>query len=378
MANRHRIAFLAVMLAAQCCAAAASPWTASKAATAGDLVEKFLRSEGDNAPPALSLALGLNGELVMAKGYGEAVHGQPADELTVYHIGSVTKQFTAAAVLDLVDRRAFAILSAKPLALESEVGAFFEGFDHWADQDGKPVTVRRLLNMTSNLPNITRRPPPNADPWGAIAAPELLGEIRKLSPHGWPDTFEYSNTSYFLLAEIHEAVIVPGERELKSYRERLQTFVFERAGMSSTGFIGAYAPASRVAEPRYRRRPAFTERDWLKGSADVASNAVDLHAWNKALMEGRILRQSKLALMFSEGGRVGPALWYGMGAFVEHTPERAAYTHSGSVPGFTAFNAIYRRNDGSDWASVSLLTNSDGVEGLNQLASDLGDLLLAD
>ena len=148
---------------------------------------------------------------MLAKGYGEAAPGVPASERTIYHVGSLAKQLTAAGVLDLIDRGA-TLRSGARLSLDAPLTQIFSGVEHWANAGERPVTVRSLLTMTSNLPNFTRRPPAATDPWGRIGAPELLSAIKSLRPWGWPDSFEYSNTSYFLLAEIMEEAIAPGEQ----------------------------------------------------------------------------------------------------------------------------------------------------------------------
>src|SRR5690606_18759532 len=143
--------------------------------------------------------------------------------------------------------------------------------------------------MTSNLPNFTRRPPPETNPWGRIGAPGLLSEVKKMRQGGWPNSFEYSNTSYFLLAEVIEETIAPGEPRPRSHEDYLRRTIFPRAGLVETGFVGSYAPGSVVALPVGRRVPVFDQPSWLKGSADIASSAADLFAWNKAFMEGRVL-----------------------------------------------------------------------------------------
>jgi hypothetical protein len=110
----------------------------------------------------------------------------------------------------------------------------------------------------------------------------------------------------------------------------------------------------------------------------MASNAVDLFAWNKALMAGAILGPEGLAAMFGDGGRVGPVTYYGMGWFIEREAGWEQFSHSGSVPGFTSYNAILKRGDAPTWLSVTLLTNADGVEGLDALADELIDTLRAE
>lgn len=354
---------------------AASRWDERKAERVDALMAPYHAFVKPRAlpSPAVSVAVGVDGQLVFAKGYGEARDGVPATADTVYHIGSITKQLTAAAVLRLIEDKKTVPLSAKAVGLETAVRHCIDGVDHWAITGRRPVTVGMLLSMTSNLGNFTRRPPESADPWGMIDAAQLLTEIKKLSPHGLPDTFEYSNTSYFLLAEIIEAL---NGRGPGGYRDHLRKAVFERVGMTRTGFIGDYPAGSTVARPAHRRRPAFMERDWLKGSADVASTVVDVFAWNKALMEGRVLGREMRDTMFSDAARVGPYEWYGMGWFVEHRPGFDRYYHSGQIPGFTAYNLIKKYPGRQSWVSVTVLASSDGVADLDQLAETLAELAI--
>jgi CubicO group peptidase (beta-lactamase class C family) len=361
--------------------ASTAEWSSEKSSRVDALIAHFLRpqrQDGAAPPEALSLAIGVDGRLVFANGYGEATPSSKATKETVYHIGSLTKQFTAAAMLHLIEEGAEAPLSGAAMTLDTPMQAIFEGVDNWT-ADGEPqITVRNLLTMTSNLPNFTRRPPPNVDPWGAVPAPRLLHELKKLSPHGWPNSFEYSNTGYFLLAQIIETVNLANHASAGSYRDLVRAVIIDRAGMTQTGFVGDYAPGSELAKPHYRRRPAFTKPAWLNGCGDMASNVVDLFRWNSALMHGRVIGWKSLSSMFSDGARVGPTRYYGMGWFIDHEDKWDTFSHSGSVPGFTSYNAIRKRQLSASWLSVTLLTNSDGVEGLDELADDLFDVARAE
>src|SRR5262249_61896651 len=118
-------------------------------------------------------------------------------------------------------------------------------------------------------------------------------------------------------------------------------------------------------------RPACAQPHWLDGCGDMASNVVDLFAWNKALMEGRLLSAGSRDAMFADAARVDPMTYYGMGWFVGHDDAWDSYHHSGSVPGFTSYNAIQQHRADGKWISVTLLTNSDGVEDLDALADEI-------
>lgn len=364
----------AVLLLASPAGAEAGDWSDDKARQVDGLVEKFLEPRGGSGVPALSLSLGIDGELKLAKGFGAPSAGKPVGAATVYHIGSLTKQFTAAAVLHMIDAGVRAPISQRPLTLDTPMREVFDGVERWSAKDEPPITLRSLLTMTSNLPNFTRHPPREADPWGAVATPKLLAALKQLPPHGWPNTFEYSNTSYFLLARAVEAVLAD-EPSMTSFREYVRANVLLPAKLMHTGFVDDYPPGADVADPHYRRRPAFAQPHWLDGCGDMASNALDIFAWNKALMEERIISADARHSMFSDAARVDPVTYYGMGWFVTHDAGWDSYFHSGSVPGYTSYNAIQRREDGSHWMSVTLLTNSDGVDGLDRLADDIFSLL---
>lgn len=376
---------LLILVTIHAASAASSPeWSAYSTARVDTLVERFRTSATPYSVPwvpSLSIAIGIDGNLAFAKGYGEARPGYTATEHSVYHIGSVTKQFTAAAMLGLIDDGALAPLTGAPITLDLPVRDFFDGVENWVAADHPPITIRGLLTMTSALPNFTSNPPATVDPWGTITADRILKELKKLPTARRAPTFEYSNSNYFLLAQAMEAVAPNGS---PNYRSLLRSGVIDKVGLKDTGFIDDYAPGTALAvatpswgpnTPVSRKRPAFAEADWFKGSADMASSAFDLFSWNKALMEGRVVRPSSREAMFSDAARAGPSRYYGMGWFIEHAEGADMFSHTGYVPGFSALNMIVRVPGGS-WISVSLLVNGDGVEGLEKLASKVVNIAL--
>lgn len=368
---------MAASLAAN--AAAATAWSKHKSDKVESIVDRFFEFyTSQHGPLALSIGVSVAGKLVVSKGWGEARPGLAADGNTLYQIGSLTKQFTAAGILKLVDDERFA--ASERLTLDQPVSSIFGGPTQWQLAGAPPITVRSLLTMTSKLPNFTRDPPPETDPWGAMPADRLLNEIKKWSPTGWPNSFTYSNTSYFLLSEIIERQCAVPNNALGicgGYQPFLRHSLFAPAGMSRTGFAGdiAYGP---VAEPHYQRhgRPAFGHPDWFKGSGDIVSSVRDIFSWDKALMEGDILSDRARQAMFTPWARITPSLAYGMGFYVERAPGMTIYSHSGAVPGYTAFNAIIVEDDAPGWISVTVLTNCDGITDLQRMADALAIVAL--
>jgi D-alanyl-D-alanine carboxypeptidase len=395
-----RAALAVVLLFALPSAAGAQSWSADKAQQIDQLVERFRALKSDTATePTLSIAIGVNGKLAMAKGYG-ASDGRPVTEHTLYEVGSLTKQFTAAAILEMIRDGATSVRSQKKLALNTPLVDIFGKDSYWAAQPW--LTVGRLLTMTSNLPNFTRRPPPDTNPWEPVSAEHLFSDIENSTPPDPSNDFDYSNTNYFLLAEIMEQVTMPGEPVPESYHDFLRKRLFEPAGMLNSSFIGElrddldppdpYAPEAQsqpistasvaqgavLASPDYRmrRQPPFTNPDWLKGSGDMVSSALDLFAWHKALMDANVVPAEVRDQMFSDKARVGPLIYYGMGWFCEHKDDRDIYSHSGSVPGYTSYNAIIRLRKGGSWISITLLSNCDQLDGLDTLADSIADTVL--
>ncbi len=351
-------------------------WNDRTEAEAGQLIDRFLRPSGAaHKVAALSVAIGINGDLVWGRGMGEEAAGRPATIDTVYRIGSITKQFTAAAILRLREIGAVGERTGQALQLSSPVSDFIDGVDAWSASGQNPITVRSLLNMTSNLPNYTRRPPDGLDPWGTVASHDLLAALKGYRPRGWPGSFEYSNTSYFILSEMAGSMRLPDGRLAGGLHDFLRDDIFKRAGMRDTGFAGEHELESRLPIASYKRKPVFSSPDWLRGSADMLSTAADLFRWNAALLSGDIIASPSLDDMLSEGGRVSPTTYYGMGWFIRAEGAWTHYSHTGSVAGFTSCNAIARAKDGGDWISVSLLSSADGVDGLEQLADDILQLI---
>lgn len=352
-------------------ALAAGVWSVSKTDRIAALVEHYLET---HSPMAISVGVSVGGELVVARGWGEARPGVGADENTLYQIGSLTKQFTAAGVLTLIEREA-----GRPgaLSLDRPLRDLFDNTSGWQVVGAPPITVRSLLTMTSSLPNFTKEPPPETDPWGAIPAQRLLSEVKKLAPTGWPNSFAYSNTSYFLLSEILEMRAQDSGSGDKGggYREFLARELFEPAGMTRTGFVGQI-PEQELATPHLRRDVGFGKPDWFKGSGDMVSSIADLFAWNAALMNSSVISREAREQMFTAQAPITPLLAYGMGVYVERVPGLRIFSHTGSVPGYTSFNALILESGKPRWISVTILANSDGLADLPKLADDLAVVAL--
>ena len=187
--------------------------------------------------PGLAYGIVRDGELVHAAGFGErALGGPPPDEDTVFRIASMTKSFTASAVLLLRDEGR--------LALDDPAERYVPELRGWAAPGGTRITIRNLLTMTAGFPT--------DDPWGDRQQGLPLDEFAKLLAEGvsfnWlPGTrFEYSNLGYAILGLIITAV--SGTPYKDFVRDRLMTPL----GMTRSGY---QPPGTGNLALGYRRSP---------------------------------------------------------------------------------------------------------------------------
>jgi CubicO group peptidase (beta-lactamase class C family) len=351
--------------------ALAEPWQGQQRARAETLIDRLV-SNGSasraSIPYAASVSVGCDSKLLYMGARGEARPGIPATPQSLYRIGSISKQFVASAIVGAITEGALRERSGRAASFQSRVSDILAEAVPWDSDADAPLTIHALLTMTASLPNFTKRPPADLDPWGAVAAKDLLAALSRLRRREATGSFEYSNTGYFLLSEILRA---GGAGQ--TYESAVRRYALERAGLKSTGFVGEDIFQSALAKPHYRRRPAFVASSWLQGSADMVSSVEDLFAWSTALMEHRVLPRDSLSMMLSDFARVDVWTYYGMGWFISHKDGSDTYFHSGTVPGFTGFSAISRKTSGS-WCAVALLTSSDSVEGLDELADEFIEL----
>jgi D-alanyl-D-alanine carboxypeptidase len=266
-----------------------------------------------------------NGQVLVEKSYGKAVEEWqvPNSEETKFEIASLSKQFTATAILQLAD--------AGKLNVEDPVSKYYpDSPPAW-----KGMTIHHLLTHTSGLPE---------NEWGNFykgkAAPYTTEEQVKTfrdRPLGFPpgSEWKYRNTEYYLLAYVVEKL--SGE----SYATYLAHHIFEPLKMTHSGFATMAAIVPQMSEGYSRQggtlvRREYFDRSMETGAGGIYTTADDLLRWNKALDSPGLLSAQGLDFMFTPH----PPGNYGAGWFVETSPRLKIY-HEGGDPGFAAFEARY-------------------------------------
>jgi CubicO group peptidase (beta-lactamase class C family) len=311
--------------------------------------------EADTLRGAALLQRGGEDLVAIARGTTGTGPGTMCSLGTRFQIASVTKQFTAAAVLLLADRGV--------LSVDDPVGRWLDGCPAAWD----PITVHHLLTHSAGLvhwPGL-----PGLDVTKPVTTSEKLrvfAAVALLSPPG--ERFSYSSPGYVLLAHILErACGLP-------YGAFLAREIFEPLGMAAT-FNGAPGGVTGLAVGRHDGAavPSFDLDTLGLGTGSIWSTVGDLARWDRALADGELLSETARRAMFTahvpvedDDGLVRTE-GYGYGWFIGTAcGGRRIFFHSGDNPGYRAINAWFP----DDGVRLAVLSNEDAT-GLGPIAHDL-------
>jgi len=265
-----------------------------------------------------SVLVATDDKVIFAGGFNASeADGSPADPYTVYEIGSVTKQFCAAAILQQIE--------AGRIHPDDTIDKYFPDYPH-----GSEITVDNLLHMSSGLTEMLDTTvffsgAPNEDRMGfrngTLSDEKVLEYLGKLRLNFKPGSiFSYCNTNYWLLALILEQVTGQTYEEYVA-ENFLEPFFMKHTSCCSTGDVTAEATGEYMLIARNAR-----------GAGDIHSNVCDILLWDRALFGGKILGQEQLDYMteMKKG--------YGCGQMSEG--ENHIF-HSGSTWSFVTMNSIY-------------------------------------
>jgi D-alanyl-D-alanine carboxypeptidase len=294
--------------------------------------------------PSASVAVVQGGKLVYTHAYGRA-HLAPDKSATPemrYSVGSISKQFTAAAILFLQE--------AGKLKLDDPVAKFVPGLTR-----GDEVTIRQILSHTSGYQDYwpedylmkSMEPPTTAQ--------EILDRWAKKPLDFDPGTqWQYSNTNYVIAGLIVEKV--SGQKLM----EFLGEHIFHPLNMRSVWDSDETKLTQADATPYIRYalgplRPAPKEgRGWTFAAGELAMTAHDLALWDESLIAQKLLKPESYREMFTEVKlKDGKGTHYGLGVDVTDIDGHRDIAHSGEVTGFVAENDVLI----DEGVAVAVLTN---------------------
>lgn len=300
---------------------------AQNAANPAGQLDAWARQAAENGWHG-SVLVASGGKILLERGYGLANResGRKQSAETVFSVGSITKQFTAAAIMKLE--------SQGKLRLDDPLSKYFPG----APADKASITIHQLLTHSAGLPGAIGDDYENVD---AQQFARLAFQEPLMNPPG--KTYEYSNVGYSLLGIIVEKVSSQG------YEKYLREQLWLPAGMTHTGYLLPKFQKEQLAVG-YRngqRWGTALDRPWLpdgpgwhlRANGGVLSTAGDMHRWYKALTDNTVLPKPATDKMFTQHIAEGPEAqsFYGYGWVVQDVGGRRVIWHNGGNGVYNAF-----------------------------------------
>jgi D-alanyl-D-alanine carboxypeptidase len=318
------------------------------AASATQTLERAIAQElSRRGGVGATVAIVENGRTIVAKGFGRRSVESPAPvgDDTLFGIGSVTKQFTAAAALLLAEQG--------KLSVDDKVAKYYPGLTRAND-----ITLLDLMNHVSGYPDYYPLDFVDRRMSKPIVPDELIRQYAGARLDFEPGTrWSYSNTGFVLLGRILEKV------SGQSLGSVLSGKIFEPLGMTHT--IYEPRPDDRRVAPGYtsfaltKLARATREGDgWVGAAGAIYSTAADIARWDIALMDGRVLKPASWDLMTKPRMLAnGKSSNYGCGLSVGTRDGLTVFTHGGAVSGFIARNTFVPQTRS---AVVVMINDEDG------------------
>jgi CubicO group peptidase (beta-lactamase class C family) len=314
--------------------------------------------------PSASVAVVKDGEIVYLQAYGSARLEPPTPARTEmrYSIGSISKQFTSAAVLLLAEEG--------KLSLDDPVAKYVPNLTR-----ANEVTIRQLLSHTSGYQDYW--PQDYVPPFmtRAVTAEKILDQwARKALDFDPGSQWQYSNTNYVIAGVIVEKV--SGKRLLTFLNdrifaplgiERVENIDLQRLGdTDATGYMRYALGPLRVAP---KEGPG-----WLFAAGELAMPAGELAKWDIAMLGQRLLKPASYKEMETEVRlKDGSGTGYALGLQTGNLNGHRVLRHGGEVSGFTATNMVFPQDN----AAIVVLTNQDAASASGLIARQIATLLLA-
>lgn len=337
---------IGAVLVSICIASSEPPTDAAIAASADKLAATALSETG---AAGLSIAVARNGKVILTKGYGlaEVEHDVKANGDSMFRIGSITKQFTAAAIMRLVEQG--------KMSLDDPITKHLPGYN----TQGREITVRHLLTHTSGIKSYTELKRVMVDePEREFTHQEMVNLVQNEPLAFEPGTKSaYSNTGYYLLGMIIENV------SGKGYCAYLQEEFFGPLGLtrtrcdSNSEIIKGRAQGYTIeGEKLVNDRGLAMSTPFAAGM--LLASAHDLVVWADALAAGRVVSPASYKLMSTPFKLVGGgANDYGFGLFIDSLGGHARIQHGGDIFGFNSMLARFP----DDGVTVAVISNSRSI-----------------
>lgn len=328
-----------------------------------ELINKYVAAGNFNG----SVLVSEKGQIIYKKGFGLAnMEWNIANQSdTKFRLGSVSKQFTAMLIMQLVEQG--------KLKLDVPISTYLP---EYPKKNGEVITLHHLLTHSSGIPNMTSFPAYDKEFMHSFYSPSQLVNLFADSTLEFKpgEKFAYSNSGYMLLGYIIEKVTS------KTYEQVLQENIFTPLKMNNTGYdhretLLKNRATGYVKDGRYYLNAYFINMSVPYAAGALYSTVEDLYLWDQALYSDQLLRKENMGLLF---GKYIPAWggYYGYGWAIGETPlgntsERVqTISHGGGINGFNTHLARIP----SDKSLIVLLNNTGGAP-LNEMTAAIAAIL---
>ncbi|MFO1142514.1 MAG: serine hydrolase domain-containing protein [Amaricoccus sp.] len=316
---------------------------------------------------------------------GRGADDPPVDQNTLFAMGSTSKSFAAAVIL-LLEARGF-------LSIDDTVGKWLPQYPAWGD-----VSIRRLLDMTSGIPNYSETEfisrvwveQPKRD----LSAEELVAAVYPSAEDHYPATegYSYSNTNYIL------AAMIAAKAAGKPYADLVRELILEPQGLHSTFYTPGTYPAeviARLAHGYFENsacagyQPADCKETWNKpligqdvredstswaqAAGGAISNARDVSRWMRAVFEGRVVPPKQqaewLSMVSTKTGQpiaevsADDPMGFSLGLAQALMPVGKVWFYQGETLGYRTLYVWFEADD----VMVTVQTNSQPNDDANEL-----------
>ncbi len=297
------------------------------------------------------------GKVVLSKGYGMANYELDVANVaqTKFRLGSITKQFTAMAILQLQEKGL--------LSVDDPVTKYFPDY-----KIAEKVTIHHLLSHTSGIHNFTSDPEYAQTMTLASPVDKTIARFKDKPLDFAPgEKWNYSNSGYILLGAIIEKV------SGKSYEAYLKENVFQPLGMLNTGYDHSDAILKNRAAGYQMGRGGMVNASYLDMTIPHAAGALystveDLYLWDRALYTEKLVKKATLEKIFTPVKND-----YGYGWAIENQKDHKRISHNGGINGFGTQINRYVNDD------VCVIVLSNLVPSpVGKIANDLGSIALGE
>ena len=311
-----------------------------------------------------SVLVARDGQPVISKGYGMANYelNIPNTPQTVFRIGSITKPFTAMAIMILQERG--------KLNVNDPICKFLEN----CPAAWQPITIRHSLTHTSGMVNYTNLPdaPKGLTRYTSAEFVDLLrGKPLEFTPG---ENFAYNNSGYYLLGLIIE------KTSGKTYEEFLRDNIFAPLGMKNSGYDDPRPLVANRASGYRRAGSTFVNATYLDMGFPYSAGALystteDLFLWDKALYTEKLISRKSLDEKFTPFKDMDflPGAKYAYGWAISKRSNRQMIEHGGDINGFST----YIRRFPADNVTVIVLSNQERFK-VDKIADDLSDIVFGE